>query len=335
MSGPISSDYDAVVNGSDQARRGLSEPAPMQRPTSPVHPRLAAAVDDAEASNRRARERAREETDRTRDHTRGLRGLQEEGGRTVRGVSGSPLGALAGSPAAGASAPAAAPVATAAPMMAPAPMPAPPMPSIPPAGVASISPQLLAALVALTQDRAAEAAAAGTTPMLAGDPASQRSATTPQPGQPLDKSQVSFEKYPGGVLTPQQTAAVIDQALTINGIPNDPQLRAQWQQLYQHMAEGESARNPNAVNLVDTNATGPRAADGAPGNSSRGIWQCIPSTFAAYHMAGTSTSIYDPVASAAASINYVMDRYKVAPTGEGLAAFASARGLGRGTYTGY
>lgn len=232
--------------------------------------------------------------------------------------------------------PAPMPAPMAAPMAAPMPAPtaAPPFSMPAPAGITTIDPKLLAALVSATQQRL-QSAGAGDVPSMRGPVASARSATSPQPAQPLDKSQVSLERYPGGPLTTGQTAAVIDQALTINGIPNDPELRSRWHELYQHMAQGESSRNPNAVNTYDSNATGPRQSDGAPANSSRGIWQCIPSTFAAYHMGGTSTSIYDPVASAAASINYVMDRYHVAPTGEGLAAFAAARGLGRGTYTGY
>ena len=40
----------------------------------------------------------------------------------------------------------------------------------------------------------------------------------------------------------------------------------------------------------------------------------------AYHQPGTSTSIYEPVANIAASMNYVMDRYGVSPDGSNLAA---------------
>jgi hypothetical protein len=205
-----------------------------------------------------------------------------------------------------------------------------------PSALSSINPLALLALFAATQEQAEAASTAGLAPTLAGAAADSSSATTPQPGQPLSVSQVSLQKSPYGALSPSQVASVIDQALTINGVPNNPELRAEWQQIYQHMAKGESAGDPNAVNNSDSNATGAWiASDGAYENSSRGLWQCIPSTFAQYHMAGTSNSIYDPVASAAASMNYVMNRYNVAPTGEGLATFAAARGLGRGTYTGY
>lgn len=328
MTEPITNNYDAMTEAAARAETGLPAPAPGGPPRPGVHPLVLAAVDDSAAANRRAGERVRDGLGRTDKYTRGLKDLQSEGADGLRGLGASPVSQMpAGTAAAPAPAPAAAPVS--------APAPMPPVDLPPPAGVTMINPGLLAALVAATAERAQSDAADGIVPGLGGAAASPRSATTPQPSQPLDRSQVSFEKYPGGQLSPQQTAAVIDQALTINGVPNDPNLRAQWQQLYQHMAGGESGRNPNAVNLSDSNATGPRQADGAPANSSRGMWQCIPSTFAAYHMAGTSTSIYDPVASAAASINYVMHRYHVSPTGEGLASFAAARGVGRGTYTGY
>ena len=333
MTEPITNNYDAMNEGAARTQSDLSAPTPRSRPAPGVDPRLTAAVDDAAAQNERGRDKVRDGSDKTGSYTKGMSALQEEGGRNVRGAGGPQMPAMPTVPAS-AAAPAQ-PAYAPSPMAAPAPMPAPSIPTPPPAGVTTISPALLAALVAATQERAQSDAAAGISPGLAGDAASPRSATTPQPSQPLDRSQVSLERYPGGQLSPQQTAAVIDQALTINGVPNDPNLRAQWQQLYQHMADGESARTPNALNNSDSNATGAMMSDGAPANSSRGMWQCIPTTFAAYHMAGTSTSIYDPVASAAASMNYVMNRYHVAPTGEGLAAFAASRGVGRGTYTGY
>lgn len=101
----------------------------------------------------------------------------------------------------------------------------------------------------------------------------------------------------------------------------------EWITGYLTMALRESSYNPNAVNTYDINAKnvpeingGKNAADGHPGQCSRGMWQCIPQTFARYHQAGTSLSIYDPVASAAASINYVRAVYGVANDGSNLAA---------------
>jgi SLT domain-containing protein len=71
--------------------------------------------------------------------------------------------------------------------------------------------------------------------------------------------------------------------------------------------------------LTGANAWGPNAADGHPANSSRGVLQVIPPTFAQYWQPGTSTNIYDPVANIAASMNYVMSRYGVSRDASNLA----------------
>lgn len=91
----------------------------------------------------------------------------------------------------------------------------------------------------------------------------------------------------------------------------------------------ESASNSAAwqVNTTDLNAVGPVQTDGAPLQSSRGGWQCVPwfanggvGTFARYHQAGTSTQVYHPVSNVAASMNYIMDVYNVNRDGSNLAA---------------
>ncbi|GAA1084822.1 MULTISPECIES: hypothetical protein [Kitasatospora] len=113
----------------------------------------------------------------------------------------------------------------------------------------------------------------------------------------------------------------VNQALDTMGI-KDPQARANWMRGLLTMTQRESSYNDShwLVNKTDSNAWGPTQADGAPLHSSRGPWQCIPDTFAAYHQPGTSTKIYDPVASACASMNYMMARYHVSPDGHDLAA---------------
>ncbi|MER6100759.1 transglycosylase SLT domain-containing protein [Streptomyces sp. NPDC001832] len=63
----------------------------------------------------------------------------------------------------------------------------------------------------------------------------------------------------------------------------------------------ESSGNPNAINGWDINAQ-----NGIP---SKGLLQVIPPTFDAYHVPGTSTNIYDPVANITAAANYAADRY--------------------------
>ncbi|MGW7729075.1 MULTISPECIES: transglycosylase SLT domain-containing protein [Streptomyces] len=63
----------------------------------------------------------------------------------------------------------------------------------------------------------------------------------------------------------------------------------------------ESSGNPNAINNWDINAI-----NGIP---SKGLLQVIPPTFRAYHVAGTSWNIYDPVANITAAANYAADKY--------------------------
>ncbi|MFF2963379.1 transglycosylase SLT domain-containing protein [Streptomyces sp. NPDC057963] len=63
----------------------------------------------------------------------------------------------------------------------------------------------------------------------------------------------------------------------------------------------ESTGNPNAVNGWDINAKN--------GTPSCGLLQVIQPTFNAYHVSGTSSNIYDPVANITAAANYAADRY--------------------------
>ncbi|MFI2779280.1 transglycosylase SLT domain-containing protein [Streptomyces sp. ALB3] len=63
----------------------------------------------------------------------------------------------------------------------------------------------------------------------------------------------------------------------------------------------ESGGNPQAINNWDSNA--------AAGIPSKGLLQVIDPTFEAYHVPGTSTDSYDPVANITAACNYAADRY--------------------------
>jgi hypothetical protein len=63
----------------------------------------------------------------------------------------------------------------------------------------------------------------------------------------------------------------------------------------------ESSGNPNAINGWDINAI-----NGIP---SKGLLQVIPPTFSAYHVAGTSWNIYNPIANITAAANYAADKY--------------------------
>ncbi|MFF8743982.1 transglycosylase SLT domain-containing protein [Streptomyces californicus] len=63
----------------------------------------------------------------------------------------------------------------------------------------------------------------------------------------------------------------------------------------------ESSGNPAAINNWDSNAV--------KGTPSKGLLQVIAPTFQAYHVPGTSTDSYDPVANITAACNYAADRY--------------------------
>lgn len=63
----------------------------------------------------------------------------------------------------------------------------------------------------------------------------------------------------------------------------------------------ESGGDVRAINNWDSNA--------AMGIPSKGLLQVIDPTFKQYHVDGTSTDIYDPVANIVAACNYAADRY--------------------------
>lgn len=158
----------------------------------------------------------------------------------------------------------------------------------------------------------------------------------------MDVSEVSFDNVNMGTMDEATINAYIEDAMDLNGWTTDPEIRQQLRTLMYHVCSHESGGNPNAANGWDSNATGPMQYDGYPYQSSRGPWQTIPQTFAAYHVEGTSNSIYDPQASAAAALAYMMDRYGMDPqTGAGVAEFAAARGIdvntgvSNGGYMGY
>lgn len=336
----------AVAGGSTRAKIDGARGTKVA-PGAGVDPRIVAATHDTEKRVDENGRRVKDGTEKSDRDTRKIKELDERGAGKVRGVDkGSDSGSSSkgsGGTGSGGSRPQV-PMQQAATqpqqqVQAPAAMQMPqmqmPQASAPSSGggVTMIDPQKLAALVKAVQ-------AAQESDRASGKPGPSSTTSdgrpvTPQGKQPLDVSQVSFDRTHEGALTRDQVRDVIDQALTINGVPNNPELRAQWTEVYEYIAQKESGNNPNAGNNSDSNATGPMMADGYHEGSSRGLVQCIPATFAQYHMGGTSNSIVDPVASVAASINYVMDTYGVSPDGAGLAEFYAARGGGGDNYKGY
>ncbi|WP_421845946.1 transglycosylase [Mycobacterium sp.] len=104
--------------------------------------------------------------------------------------------------------------------------------------------------------------------------------------------------------------AAIRKALDIKGI-HDPAARSRWERGMDAVARRESNYNASAQNNWDSNA--------AKGTPSKGAWQFIAPTFAAYHQPGTSSDVHNLVAQACAFINYAQGRYGVAADGSNLA----------------
>jgi LysM repeat protein len=122
---------------------------------------------------------------------------------------------------------------------------------------------------------------------------------------------VTYGKYTGtGTVTSWTT-----RACQLMGLPP-----ANWVRGYKVLCARESSGLPNAINHYDSNAWGPIQSDGFPLHCSRGIAQCIPDTFAAFHEPRTSQDIYNPVANIAASMHYVMVCYHVSANAHDLAA---------------
>jgi SLT domain-containing protein/phage-related protein len=103
---------------------------------------------------------------------------------------------------------------------------------------------------------------------------------------------------------------VVLQALGMLGLPSSllPTVLAQ--------INSESGGNPNIIQQIHDVNSG--------GNEARGLMQVIPPTFAAYHVAGTSNNIFDPLANIAAGLNYASHRYG------GAAGIAAVLGHGHG-----
>ena len=117
-----------------------------------------------------------------------------------------------------------------------------------------------------------------------------------------------------GAATASATTGTTSAATTPAGYPNnldgwireslaimaEKNIPGSYNGIYRNIIR-ESSGNPNAINLWDSNA--------AKGIPSKGLLQVIDPTFNAYHVAGTSFNIYDPVANITAACNYAAARY--------------------------
>ncbi|WP_369829219.1 transglycosylase [Mycobacterium sp. 1245801.1] len=143
-------------------------------------------------------------------------------------------------------------------------------------------------------------------------PAVQEAAAVREGG--IQLRQVAFdgrEVWPDG---PEAIRGYLEEALTRIGV-TDAAARGHWIEGMMTIADHESQFHSGAINLSDSNAYGPSQLDGGPLHATRGPWQVMPDTFAAFHQPGTSNSAWDPVATACASMNYQMNRYGVSRDG--------------------
>lgn len=95
--------------------------------------------------------------------------------------------------------------------------------------------------------------------------------------------------------SPSYWGPLIEQAMDLVGMDHS-KVNA-----VEALMAAESSGDPNAINNYDSNAQN--------GDPSRGLMQTIGATFNAYHVDGTSSNIYDPLANIAAALNYINSQY--------------------------
>ncbi|MFF5029275.1 transglycosylase SLT domain-containing protein [Streptomyces collinus] len=156
----------------------------------------------------------------------------------------------------------------------------------------------LAAQKKAAADAAAKKQAAADAKKKAADAAARKAAQDRAAQAPANRS---AQRPPVQLVAAKTYADNLDgwirQSLDImraKGIPGS------YHGLYKNIMR-ESSGNPRAINDWDVNAI-----NGIP---SKGLLQVIPPTFHAYHVAGTSWNIYDPVANITAAANYAADKY--------------------------
>lgn len=105
--------------------------------------------------------------------------------------------------------------------------------------------------------------------------------------------------------------------LKANGYPESKMNASQIRAIIEH----ESAGNPNAINLWDSNA--------AAGTPSKGLMQCIDPTFNTWSLPG-HRNIYNPVDNIIAGVRYAIGTYGSISNVPGVVSMASG-----GSYQGY
>lgn len=135
--------------------------------------------------------------------------------------------------------------------------------------------------------KAKAAAAADRTAAAARADRSARTTTPPQQKAAVAKTATYADNLDGWI---RQSLDIMAQ----NGIPGS------YEGIYRNVMR-ESSGNPLAINNWDSNAMA--------GTPSKGLLQVIDPTFQAFHVPGTSTDSYDPVANIVAACNYAAQTY--------------------------
>jgi SLT domain-containing protein/murein DD-endopeptidase MepM/ murein hydrolase activator NlpD len=120
---------------------------------------------------------------------------------------------------------------------------------------------------------------------------------------------------PGTPTIPGNVASWIETAILLTHTPTN------WLPDLEIIAMHESGGNPKAINLTDSNAKA--------GHPSEGLFQTIPSTFAAHELSG-HTDIWNPIDNAAAAIGYIKGRYGTVSNVPGIVSMSHG-----GPYVGY
>lgn len=145
-------------------------------------------------------------------------------------------------------------------------------------------------------------------------PVSGASGPTATPGAVTDQWGHTYQ-VPKGAKPAGDVASWISTALTLMGMP---QSFAADERI---IAMGESAGNPWAINLTDSNAR--------TGHPSEGLMQLVPETFKAHALPGHG-DIWSPVDNIVAATRYAVERYKSLDRVPGVAAVKGGR-----PYVGY
>jgi uncharacterized protein YukE len=125
---------------------------------------------------------------------------------------------------------------------------------------------------------------------------------------------------PPGSPPPGNVRQWIEEAIKLLQAQGIPVTEADIDKIWT-IIEKESGGNPNAINLWDSNAKA--------GHPSKGLMQCIDSTFNSYKLPGHD-NIYNPVDNIIAGVRYTFSRYGGFANHPGLASMAHGGG-----YQGY